>query len=88
MQVANDDDLDASLVSTVVVPPTPALSVDQFFMSNAQPVLDKADDGDMGALFPATVVGPPTSVHQRTEIEDELESVFSRGRAGKHTRSP
>ena len=70
--VANDDDLDASQ-------PTPALPVDQFFMSNAQPVIDMADD-DMDPLLPATMVGAPTSVHQRTEIEDRLESLFSRGR--------
>ena len=56
------------------------LPVDQFFMSNAQPVLDMAGDDDMGALFPATKVGAPTSVHQRTETEDGLEGLFSRGR--------
>ena len=76
VQVANDDDVDASLAPTVVVPPTPALPVDQFFMSNAQPVLDMAADEDMDALFPVTTVGAPTSVHQRTEREDRLESLF------------
>ena len=49
-------------------------------MSNAQPVLDMADDDDMGALFPATTVGAPTSVFQRTETEDGLEGLFSRRR--------
>ena len=37
-------------------------------------------DDDMDALFLATMVGAPTSVHQRTEIDDQLESLFSRGR--------
>ena len=87
MQVAKDDDLDASLAPTVVVPPTLALRADQFFMSNTQPVLDVLDD-DMDALFLTTMVGAPTSVHQRTEIEDGLESLLLRRGAGKHTRSP
>ena len=83
----NDDDLDASLAPTVVVPPTPALLADQVFMSNAQPFLDTTDDDDMDALFPVLVVGAPTSVHQRTEIQDRLASLFARAGAGKHTRS-
>ena len=49
-------------------------------MSDAQPVLDTADDDDRDALFLATMVGAPTSVHQRTEMEDRLESLLSRGR--------
>ena len=60
-------------------PPTPALWVGQLFMSNAQPGLDMADDDDVDALFSATMVAP-TSVHQRTEIEGPLESLFSRER--------
>ena len=76
VQVANDDDLDASLAPTVVVPPTPALPVDQFLLSNAQPVLERRRGM---RLFPATMVGAPTSV-RLTEIEDRLESLFSRGR--------
>ena len=80
VQVANDDDLDASLAPTVVVPPTPALPVDQFFVLNAQPVLDVADDDDMDALFFC-----PSAYGERGSVG---ESVFAWAGAGKHTLSP
>ena len=64
VRMANDDELDASLAPTVVVPPSPAPPADLFFGANIQPDLAMLDDDGLDDFVPATVVHAPTSAHQ------------------------
>ena len=79
VRTANDDELDASLAPTVVVPPSPAPPADLFFGANIQPDLAMLDDDGLDDFVPATVVHAPTSAHQYMGIEERLETLFARG---------
>ena len=82
VQVANDDNLDASLAPTVVVPPTPALPADQFFIverptSSRTTTWDAfvpGHDGRCSDVCPSDGDRGPVG-----------ESVLPRAGAGKHT---